>query len=306
VRQAGGTEVPFERGFQPRVVSEREPEQQSGLPRGERGQDRAAGQGAEGLCPSDRRERGRPEALDPVHLQLGRDPAPQEELREPAVVDRPDRASDPKDVAADGVRWPVAAREPDGLSYGGRTTVPRDRAHVEDRGPPVELRRRVEAERALDDDVRRGDAGDDRALDPVLVHGPPPDGDQECSGERHQQSRHSRAGGVRGRDRLDERAQVAFDQPGALERRIVAGRAWRTTDRGRKQQGAAEHPRPRVRERADPSLGEQARPHGGRERRRDPRAHTVTSSRMFSSVASPIPLTSSSWSTEANGPFSVR
>jgi hypothetical protein len=306
MRQAGGAEVAFESRAQPRVVAQRQPEQQPRLARRERRQDRPAGECSERLRPPDGGERGRAEALGLVNLELGRDPAPQQELGEPTVLDRPDRAGDPQDVAADRVRRSLPAGEPDGLADGCRALGPRDRSHVEDRRPPVELGRGVRAERALDRDVRRRDPGDDRPLDAVLVHLAPPNAEEERPDERDEHGGNDRAAAARGRESLDGIGALAFEQASALERWIARAVAWSARDGGREQERAAEQPHPRVRECPDPRLRQQARPQHGGERGRDPRAHTVTSSRMSSSVASPIPLTSSSWSTDVKGPFSVR
>ena len=185
--------------------------------------------------------------------------------------------------------------------------VPSDRTDVQHRGPPIELDRRVDAERTLDGDRTR-DPREHRVEDPMLVHAPPPDRQQERTRERERERRPDRSvvADRRGGDRGPEIARRRGDEPGALERRTRLRATGRERQRRPQQPAAGRQPDPRVDELADPWLHQQAGPEHGRERRCDRGAHTVTRSRMFSSVASPIPLTSSSWSTEVNGPFSVR
>ena len=307
VREPGRTEVAFETGIEPGIVAEREPHQQPGLARRERGLDRAAGERSERLRPTDRRERGGTEAFGLVDLELRGDPAPQQERREPCVLDRAHRTRDAEPIAPDGVGRLVAAREPHRLADARAALVPSDRTDVEHRRPPIELDRRVDAERTLDGDRRR-DPREHRVEHPMLVHAPPPDRQQERARERERERRPHRPvlSDRRRRDRGPEIACSRRDEPGALEGRQRLRAAGRERQRRPQQPAADRQPDPRVDEFADPRLHQQAGPEHGRERRCDPGAHTVTRSRMFSSVASPIPLTSSSWSTEVNGPFSVR
>ena len=62
------------------------------------------------------------------------------------------RTRDAEPIAPDGVGRLVAAREPHRLADARAALVPSDRTDVEHRGPPIELDRRVDAERTLDGD----------------------------------------------------------------------------------------------------------------------------------------------------------
>ena len=131
------------------------------------------------------------------------------------------------------------------------------------------------------------------------MHAPPPDGEQDGSDQREGR-RDPHRPVVSGGRWCHGRPRIAFDEPRPLERSGVLRRL-----RARANAAPSSPPpptaSPRVDDITDPRLRQQAGPEHGRERRRDPGAHTVTSSRMFSSVASPIPLTSTNWSTEVNG-----
>ena len=252
VGEPGRAEVAFETGIEPGVVAEREPHQQPGLARRERGLDRAAGERSERLRPPDRRERGGTEAFGLVDLELRGDPAPQQERREPCVVDRAHRTRDPEPIAPDGVGRLVAAREPHGLADARAAPVPSDRTDVQHRGPPIELDRRVDAQRTLHGDRTR-DPREHRVEDPMLVHAPPPDRQQERTHERERERRPDRSvvADRRGGDRGPEIARRRGDEPGALE-----GRTRLRRDRAR-----APAPPPAARRRPT------ARPTGRRARR---------------------------------------
>ena len=150
----------------------------------------------------------RTEAFGLVDLELRGDPAPQQERREPRVVDGTHRTRDPEPIAPDGVGRLVAAREPHRLADARAAPVPSDRTDVEHRGPPIELDRRVDAERTLHGDRTR-DPREHRVEHPMLVHAPPPDRQQERARERERERRPHRSvpSDRRGRDRGPEIAR---------------------------------------------------------------------------------------------------
>src|SRR4029453_1552193 len=201
----------------------------------------------------------------------------------------------------------IAAREPDGLADGRAAVLPTDRSGVEHRGPPIALDRRIDPQRPLDGDRTR-DPREHRVAHPMLVHAPPPDREQERAHERERERRPDRSFSAdrRRRDRVPKVRRTGLDETGALERPGTFRPPRREGQRGAEQPTAGRQPDPRVGELADPWLQQEAGPEDGCERRRDPGTHTVTNSRIASKIASPIPLTSRSSSTVANGPFSVR
>src|SRR4029453_12201777 len=201
----------------------------------------------------------------------------------------------------------IAAREPDGLADGRAAVLPTDRSGVEHPGPPMALARRIDPERPLDGDRTR-DPREHSVAHPMLVHAPPPDREQERAHERERERRPGRSfpADRRGRDRVPKVAWTGLDETGALERPGTFHPPGREGQCRADQPPADRHPAPGAGEPAETWWQRQAGPDEGCERRRDPGAHTGTSSRIDSKIASPMPLTSRSSSTVANGPFSVR
>ena len=240
-----------------------------------------------------------------VRLELGDEPVLQQEPAEPGVLGDEQPARDPDPVAANRVRRVVLAARPHRLVDGRRGAAVGDEPGVDDGRPPVGVHVGIGSQRPLDDDAGRCDPGQVPALDPVGVRAAPPDPQRDGADEGQQRRRHRRSAtphqGGRGHG-LEARigAREARDLIG--RRRPAGCECGRGGERGQRERQPQGHRQALADERA----GEQAEPHPAREPREQPPAQTVTRSRMLASVASPMPLTSSSSSTVAKGPFCVR
>ena len=271
------------------------------------------------LRPSDRGERRVAEPSDLVDQELGRDPSPVEERGEPAFLGDLERPGDAEPVAAERVRRRIVAGQPYRLADTRCTIRPGDRADVEHGGPAAIVGLRVDAQRALDRHARQAPAAP-RGRRARGARAPTPSRSPTAVTPTTRQGEASphraaaidvavprAAGGTsivgsRRRARRVPAARATMRRPGSAPRRA--------RERARRRRRAralrtASHTQAST---ASPIQGRTSSPDhsAGGERRKEPAAHTVTSSRIESRIASPMPLTSTSWSTDVNGPFAVR
>ena len=215
-------------------------------------------------------------------------------------------------VAADRAGEVLVAADPHGLAHERPRPRPLHRADVDHRRPPVGAGPR---DRCAGCRPPRP-APDASAARTTQRAGAPGVPAHPSAERRRRRPRRARRPPWPGRSRVRARrrhdAHRASAAPGR-EPEPLAGR----DGLGPKPRAPRSTPRPA--RRCRPRAPIQARTHPGRarpasrpsperpgRRRQQPRGHTVTWSRISSSVDGPMPLTSSSSSTEANGPFSVR
>ena len=311
--EAGRLEVAGGDRIELRRVAEHEPEEQAGLARRKDPFDRAADERAHDLGQPDERRRRAAQALDVERTHADPEPAMHQRLRETGIVGQLQRALDPQLVAADGHGHVVVPADPDGLANGGRSTRPLDAPDVDQRVPAVRARLRVLSQRARERDRAGREPGEQRTLDARRPETGPPDPAEDQPDGQQRQCR------PRGHD----------GDPARWRRPPLptGGRSERARPRATHRRGADREPRPRRRRAPGPRAGAtpttattRPRRAGGPRRAARPRTrrppavcpsparvpHTVTCERRSSIVAGPMPDTSSSWSTDVNGPCSVR
>ena len=199
------------------------------------------------------------------------------------------------------------AADPDGLADTGHAPVPLHRADVDHRRPAEPAHRRIRAQGARDRDPLRTERGQERPGEArILDPGP---SQREAEDTDHGEHRHRRARGppfeARRRDGF-ERGRLRSREPETLQVGWAGPKRGRREPRRHQRGDADREPHPGANPRRMGAPGDEAGPERSRRRGQRPRVHTVTWSRISSSVDGPIPLTSSSSSTEVNGPFSVR
>jgi hypothetical protein len=304
VRQPARAEVPFDRGIHRRVVTEREAEQEPALSRGEQGCERPPRELAHVLGPADRRDVGRTEPDYLRRLQLRDEASPEEERPEPIDrIRRRNGAVDPNDIAADRVERLTIAGDPDRLMHTERPDVRTHGPDVDDRRPPEARPLGVGAQGPVDRDAVAVQLCEDRAVQTMDVPRAPPHAECGDAEDARREGGHGSPDGLRSRRRSDRphRRRIVIEFP---EDAPAGGRE---TSNGDDQRRAPEREpgddRQRLADAARSRDTQRERRGGGRQ---EPGRHTVTRSWMFARVASPMPLTSRSASTDVNGPFSVR
>jgi hypothetical protein len=281
---------------QPRRVPEREPHEQTRLPGREEAPDRVTYERAEHLRRPDERVRGRPEPRETVRLRLDEDPFVAQRLCEPHVTGDPEHSLERDRVAPYGSRETSGAVQPDGFAHGGGASAPRDARDVDNAVPPERAERGIFAERPGRLDAPWHEPAHQRRVQTCRREAAPPDAERE---DPHDGERDG-ADAASGLDPGAGNRLCGWRLTGDQTRRHQRAGALDASRRGEDGSGESGRADRKRHPRRDPGWmrmpQEETAPEAGGSRRHAP-AHTEICGRSFSSVAGPIPLTSSRSST---------